>query len=367
MTCAPIPRAGLPVFATHRKRKGLSMTSTLPPRISHSTLVPREHVHRDALSEVYLTDIICDRYPNFRIGVHLPKSHSYYSDHIGPAETHYDPLLVLECFRQTSILIAHRHVNVGFDQAFIFNSGDIRIVSEAAMAITDAPGNGELAAVIVDTRTRNGEVTGITLEMECLLGGRVAAAITISIAWMPRDVWARVRTKGRARIGLDDYRHGIAPQPGREPIAARGIHPPETLGRRIDRNVLLGASTAADDGLEIDILVDQHHPSLFDHPLDHIPGAVLFEAIRQSGILAAHEIHGLSARRLLLESLRAEFTRFGELDLHTVARVRPLETDDPGYGFEVDLTQEGEQIATGRVRFAKSAADRRARTSGGAR
>ncbi len=93
------------------------MTYTLQPQLSHSTLVPREHVHRDALSEVYLTDIICDRYPNFRIGVHLPKSHSYYSDHIGPAEFRYDPLLILECFRQTSILIAHRHVGAGFDQA----------------------------------------------------------------------------------------------------------------------------------------------------------------------------------------------------------------------------------------------------------
>ncbi|GAB22235.1 putative gamma-butyrolactone biosynthesis enzyme [Gordonia polyisoprenivorans NBRC 16320 = JCM 10675] len=112
------------------------MTYTLQPQLSHSTLVPREHVHRDALSEVYLTDIICDRYPNFRIGVHLPKSHSYYSDHIGPAEFRYDPLLILECFRQTSILIAHRHVGAGFDQAFIFNDADIQVVSHEATTIT---------------------------------------------------------------------------------------------------------------------------------------------------------------------------------------------------------------------------------------
>lgn len=336
------------------------MTSVFPARLSHSTLVPREHVHRDALSEVYLTDIICDRYPNFRIGVHLPKSHSYYSDHIGPAEFRFDPLLILETFRQTSILIAHRHVNVAFDQAFIFNSGAVRIEPGAATKITDAPGNGELSAVIVDEKTRDSEVIGITLEMECLLGGTRAATMTMSIQWMPRDVWAKVRSKGRSRLGLEDYHHGIAPQPGREPRTVRGVHPPETVGRRIDRNVVLGETVAVGDGLEIDVIVDQRHPSLFDHPLDHIPGAVLFEAIRQAGILGAHEIHGLSPRRLLVDSLRADFTRFGELDLHTVAHARPSDSDSlPGlYGFDVDLAQEGAVIATGHVLFAKSASSR---------
>ena len=329
------------------------MTSVLHPQLSHSTLVPREHVHRDALSEVYLTDIICDRYPNFRIGVHLPKSHSYYSDHIGPSEFRYDPLLVLECFRQTSILIAHRHVHVDFDQAFIFNTADIRIVSPQAMAITAEPGNGEISAAIVDEKVRGDEVIGITLEMECLLGGVTATAVTMSIQWMPREVWARVRSKGRARLGLEEYRTAIEPLPGRGPQTARGVHPAETLGRRTVRNAVLGDAAVTSNGLEIDVLIDQRHPSLFDHPLDHIPGAVLFEAIRQAGILAAHEIHGLSARRLVLESLRAEFTRFGELDLHTVIRVRTVDEPDSGFTFDTEIVQEGEPITTGRVRFTK--------------
>ncbi|WP_148275521.1 AfsA-related hotdog domain-containing protein [Gordonia polyisoprenivorans] len=343
------------------------MTYTLQPQLSHSTLVPREHVHRDALSEVYPTDIICDRYPNFRIGVHLPKSHSYYSDHIGPAEFQYDPLLILECFRQTSILIAHRHVGAGFDQAFIFNDADIQVVSHEATTITTAPGNGELSAVIVEEKVRGEEVIGITLEMECLLGGTVAATVTMTIQWMPRDVWARVRGKGRARLGLDEYSAGITPQPGRGPRTVRGVHPAETLGRRIDRNSVLGDVTATRSGLDIDVLVDQHHPSLFDHPLDHIPGAVLFEAIRQAGILAAHETHGLSARRLVLESLRAEFTRFGELDLHTVIRVRPVDEPDPGYAFEVEILQEDESITSGRVRFSRNVSVETGSTTGGKR
>lgn len=142
------------------------MTYTLQPQLSHSTLVPREHVHRDALSEVYLTDIICDRYPNFRIGVHLPKSHSYYSDHIGPAEFRYDPLLILECFRQTSILIAHRHVGAGFDQAFIFNDADIQVVSHEATTITFT-----LEYVRGGRLGRSSAVRGVARQSPVCLGG----------------------------------------------------------------------------------------------------------------------------------------------------------------------------------------------------
>ena len=335
--------------------KGLTVTSTLYPPLSHSTLVPREHVHRDALSEVYLTDIICDRYPNFRVGIHLPKSHSYYSDHVGPAAGRYDPLLVLECFRQASILIAHRHVGVEFDQSFIFNAGSFTVVSDDAMTVTPAPGNGELSAVIVGEKVRDTTIIGITLDMTVTLAGTTAVTMTMSIQWMPKSVWSRVRASGRAKLGLAEYRSGISPLPGRHPHPLVGAHEPEALGRSLGRNVVVGAASHVSGGFDVDVLVDQHHPSLFDHPLDHIPGAVLFEAVRQAGIIGADEYFGLSARRLRIRSLSATFIRFGELDLPTDALVRPqTDTCDQSVGFDIDITQEGVVIASCEVLFDRS-------------
>ena len=300
------------------------MTSTLYPQLSHSTLVPREHVHRDALSEVYLTDIICDRYPNFRVGIHLPKSHSYYSDHVGPAAGRYDPLLVLECFRQASILIAHRHVGVEFDQSFIFNAGSFTVVSDDAMTVTPAPGNGELSAVIVGEKVRDTTIIGITLDMTVTLAGTTAVTMTMSIQWMPKSVWARVRASGRAKLGLAEYCSGIEPLPGRHPHRQVGAHQPEALGRSLSRNVVVGAARHVSGGFDIDVFVDQHHP-----------------------IIGADEYFGLSARRLRIRSLSATFTRFGELDLQTNALVRPqTDTCDQGVGFDVDITQEGVVIAS---------------------
>ena len=332
------------------------MTSTIAPQVSHSTLVPREHVHREALSEVYLTDIICDRYPNFRIGVHLPKSHSYYSDHLGVAAGRYDTLLFLECFRQASILIAHRHVDAGYDQSFIFNSGDLEVVSTGAASLRVGPGNGDLRARIVDEKKRDGSTVGITLEMAISLDGDLAVSMSMVIQWMPRPVWKRIRDSGRSKLGLEPYRPGIAPQPGREPHSPAIVLPAASVGRTLTRNVVVGAPRHTHEGhVELDVVVDEGHPSLFDHPLDHIPGAVIFEAVRQSGLVAADEFFGLSARRLEVTELAANFTRFGELDLPTTATVSlPSESTSGTVLFTVVIAQERVPIAECQVTFARS-------------
>jgi hypothetical protein len=56
------------------------------------------------------------------------------------------------------------------------------------------------------------------------LGGSAAAIMDMVIQWMPRPVWARVRTKGRRALRLDEYPHGIPPHPGRAPRTDRGFH-----------------------------------------------------------------------------------------------------------------------------------------------
>ena len=81
------------------------MTAVLEPTLSYSSSIPRAHVHRAAICEVFLTDIICESYPQFRLGVQLPRVHSYYSDH-NVVVRQYDPLLLLETFRQASAQVA---------------------------------------------------------------------------------------------------------------------------------------------------------------------------------------------------------------------------------------------------------------------
>ncbi|MGL5929474.1 MAG: AfsA-related hotdog domain-containing protein, partial [Dermatophilaceae bacterium] len=54
------------------------------------------------------------------------------------------------------------------------------------------------------------------------------------------------------------------------------------VGRTRDRDVVITGPVGGPWTLR----VDTSHPSLFDHPSDHVPGMLLFEAARQAAVLA---------------------------------------------------------------------------------
>jgi hypothetical protein len=60
------------------------------------------------------------------------------------------------------------------------------------------------------------------------------------------------------------------------------------------------------------------HPSMFDHPQDHLPGMVLAEAARQLALFAAHDGRGISPARSVLADLNVTFAKFGELEPDTL-------------------------------------------------
>lgn len=321
------------------------MSSVIEPQLSFSTVVPREHVHRSAISEVFLTDIICEKYPRFRLGIQLPRQHSYYSEHSVAESAVYDPLLLLECSRQASILIAHRYVGAGMDQKFIFNTGNLRITDLDGLSVRLHPGYGILDADIIEEKKRGDLVIGITLAIEIQLDGVRVATMDMSIQWMPGVAWDKVRERGRAQLDLT----ASAPYPLAHRVA------PEVVGRRSLENVVVGEISADATAVDAEIVVDQHHPSLFDHPLDHLPGAVIFEAFRQTGVVAAHELFGLSPQRLVPTVVRATFLRFGELELATRTRAKPLPPAEDGtVEFNIEMLQDDVVITEGLVAFRRT-------------
>ncbi|WP_228001657.1 AfsA-related hotdog domain-containing protein [Nocardia australiensis] len=290
------------------------MTRVQAPELSFSTVVPREHVHRSAISEVYLTDILCERYPRFRLGIQLPRQHSYYSDHVATGAASYDPLLLLECCRQASILIAHRYVGAEMDEKFVFNTATLCITEPAGLVVRDYPGYGILDAAITAEKQRGDRVVGITLAIDIQLDDRTVATMRMAIQWMPGGAWDKIRTRGRAALDLSaDPPHALAHRAA-----------PEFVARGDRENVVVGSVHTQSTALTTEIVVDQRHPSLFDHPLDHIPGAVIFEAMRQTGLLSAYELFGLSPGRLSTVMISADFQQFGEPELATYATATPL-------------------------------------------
>jgi hypothetical protein len=319
----------------------MDLSSAASNDLLYSATVSRQLVHRAAVCEVFLTDTKRETDVKFLVAAQLPRVHSYYSDHLATPAT-YDPLLLLEVFRQTSILMAHEHLGAPPDNKFTFNDGDFSVLDHKALLIGDTPGQALLDVEVEAEKRRRGELIGVTLRMRLALDGRDAAAMAMTIQWMPPRVWKDLRERGRSDLGL-----GLEPtraNPGSERL------PPVSVGRHSTHNVVLSHSAVIGRELVAEVRVDQSHPALFDHPLDHIPGALLFEAYRQTALHAAHELLGLSPHRLTLIRCTAAFTRFGELELPITCRAELVEdADQPEVTFRLQTIQDEAVISTAEI------------------
>lgn len=313
---------------------------TTVPDLSYSTTVPRHLVHRAAVCEVFLTDAVQIGDGAFAVAAQLPRVHSYYSDaERMPAS--YDPLLLLEAARQAGIYVSHIFFDVPESYKYILNNSAIHVEDPGTLAVSAKPGHATLTLDVVDTKTRDGQVVGYALQVIVDLDGRRTAEISIAMQWMPSEAWDRLRHRGRTALDLGSY----------DPASVEAHHmqasarpTPATVGRRAASNVVLSGVTTHDDGIDAAVVVDLGHPALFDHPLDHIPGMLIFEALRQSSILAAHEAHGLAATRLAMSRCEAQFLRFGEFELPTSCRSRVTEATPGSSTWVTTEVQQGAAV-----------------------
>ncbi|WP_079171601.1 MULTISPECIES: ScbA/BarX family gamma-butyrolactone biosynthesis protein [unclassified Streptomyces] len=310
--------------------------------LSYAATVSRQLVHRAAVCEVFLTDTRRRSDNDFLIAAQLPRVHSYYSDHLATPAA-YDPLLLLEVFRQTSILVAHEHLGVPLGAKFSFNTGEFTVLDTAALEIGPLPGHALLTASVTADKRRGDERVGVTLQMRLDVDDRAAAVMTMAIQWMPGEAWDQLRARGRAGLDLETPR--ALAHPGGHRLS------PAAVGRRSPANVVLADAASIGRGIVARVVVDQAHPALFDHPLDHIPGALFFEAYRQTALHAAHELLGLSPERLTLTRCDASFARFGEFELPTVCRADLVDDPEtPGAAvFRMESLQEETVISTAEI------------------
>ncbi|WP_446225343.1 AfsA-related hotdog domain-containing protein [Nocardia sp. IBHARD005] len=301
--------------------------------------IPRGLVHRESIAEVFLTD--AQPTPDGAIfAAQLPRNHSYFSDHRGTA-TSYDPLLLIEVFRQVAIYYAHTFAGVDRSEKFVFGSADFTVVDADTLRIGNCPGHCVIEARVIADKRRGDQVIGLTLEMVAEIEGREAAREVMAYQWMPAAVWKRIRVRGRESLGLA-AQHSIPSQP----VVARMR--PGSVGRHNPRNAILANPVLTGEEFAALTIIDTDHPSLFDHALDHVPGMLQFEAARQVAMAAANAVLGLDTSRMVMHRLDVEFTAFGEFERDTIARARVTGDAERALA-TVSLTQGSDVIATGAV------------------
>ncbi|MEU5373099.1 ScbA/BarX family gamma-butyrolactone biosynthesis protein [Streptomyces sp. NPDC005951] len=229
-----------------------------------TTTVAKEYVHRAALAEVFLTGWEKTGPDAFTVSAQWPRSHSFYV----PAHGMHDPLLLCETVRQTFPLLTHVAYDVPFGHQLSWSRLQYSI-SPQALRMGSSPAEIEVHAVFSDIRYRRSLPAMMTMHLEVVRDGSPVAVVSTRFGCHSPAVYERLRTgRGNAREMF-----ASAPRPS-EPVSRVSV------GRLRKEDIVLSPTQSPG---RWQLRADTSHPVLFDHPVDHVPGMVLLEAVRQAG------------------------------------------------------------------------------------
>ncbi|MCK0090521.1 A-factor biosynthesis protein [Rhodococcus sp. F64268] len=295
--------------------------------LSFESTVPRRYVHRQSVSEVFLTDCVTGPEPDrFVLGAQWPRVHGFYRGRAG----RYDPMLLAETLRQSVIYLAHTRYRVSLGQRFVMQT--IEITAEPdRLEIGEGAAEVAVTVDVSNVRRRGSHVTGLS------------AALTFEVAGH------RVGSgHGRASVlTADEYDNARWGESGPRTIGSVPDGVPldaAAVGMMVDGDVVIGATARRG---RWQVLPDLSHPVLFDHPSDHLPGMLMFEAARQ----ASRAELGLPDADLV--SMSVQFQRFVELDRRAEVVVSCVD-DEPGRAHVV-FEQHGTSMASATLTLASAA------------
>ncbi|OLZ61279.1 hypothetical protein AV521_43920 [Streptomyces sp. IMTB 2501] len=282
------------------------MTATEPRQLTFCCTVNRTLVHRDSLGEVFLTDLHTDGDDGYAVAAMLPRSHSYYGDHLlRPAM--YDPLLLLETSRQACLAGAHAFFDVPLGDKFVLTFLRISLIRPELLTVGSQPLRLTMKVTVTDRRVRDGRVSGLDSALELSVDGTVVGWTGVGLRFRNARSYAELRAANRDGKPLPSSAE-LPAEPTRNLVA------PHLVGRALPGNVILTDATGDNGDAYAALHVPPAHPSLFDHAQDHLPGMVLTEAARQLALFAALEARGLSPAKAFPSDIYVVFTRFGELE-----------------------------------------------------
>lgn len=298
-----------------------------------TTTVPRQYVHRAAINEVLLTSWETDGPDRFTVCAQWPRSHALFAPRFG----HQDPTLIAETVRQIGALLGHTEYGVPLGHQFLMWDMSYQ-AAPGALAAGPAPTDLTLQ-VVCEIARRGKQLSAMRYRASLWDGATRIATAAAGYNCLSPAVYRRVR--GDRPLSV----HASLP-PLPDPVD------PATVGRRDAEHVVLGDPGAAgrdeagaDSGVHRWLLrADTAHPTLFDHPLDHVPGMVLLEAARQAAQAVLHP------EPVLAVGLSSSFAHYAELDAPCWIEARPGTRDAEGATpVHVTGTQGGKELFTATV------------------
>lgn len=269
-----------------------------PRTLSFLSTVDRRDVHRWAIGEVFLTDLIERGPAEFAAAAQLPRSHHYFTDHPGPDPV-VDSMLIMECCRQAATCVAHRGLRVARDNGFHVSDWTLELTSLPATAPGNPPGELSMEVRVLDSKRVSGTIRAARFHLRLSMSGTAIGSCEIRAGYTPAENAQAVRVYHRK---TDPPSSSSLPD-----TPPAGLVAPALVGYRDARNVVLTDSQREGDVVTARLTVLPSHATHFDHPQDHYTAMILMEAARQAALLAL----GPDARVM---AYRSTFTRFAELD-----------------------------------------------------
>ncbi|MFI6169103.1 AfsA-related hotdog domain-containing protein [Nocardia sp. NPDC051052] len=293
--------------------------------VDHRQTVPRELTHRRSVSEVFVCDRARVAPELFVIAVQLPRAHSLWSD--GHYEYH-DTLMAAEAVRQAAIMSGHDFFEIAPETVMVARSFDMAALSPDAFRDDRRnPLEGILLFALTPLNAAEGP-NGLTFETVLLIGDTPAMTMSGSLMFAAESDFALVRAMSRAQLG----QRAVTVPVGEVPA-------PELVGRDSPRHVAIRAVAELAGIARISVLVDLNDAAFFDHPLDHVPGQLITEAVRQAATWSVSRATGVNRAGgvPMVTRGRAAFDGFAELDVPTELEltVKALDAADT---YQVDAT-----------------------------
>jgi hypothetical protein len=280
--------------------------------------VPASLVHKRTVEQVFITDwmkgptddVLCT------IAAQLPLAHSRFSD---GAAGYHDLLCIAEVVRQGGLISAAKVLDVPDDRQFLLRELRVQIdplernrrVAECSRMLISQ----DAARSAVKVR-RGGRLAGGKMHARLAIGGEPSGMCEVVGLWLPNEMYESFRGDAPGSNGSEDRGAEQADE------AAALSHQPEPASGKGSRNTAVGTLETVDDRTYRGaLLVDRTDSTFFDHPLDHIPGLLMLEAMQQSAVAAVCRARSLATDRVVLRSLDVTFSRIAEFTPGAVCQV----------------------------------------------
>jgi hypothetical protein len=294
------------------------------PDLSYESTISRRLVHRAAIAEVLLTDWCSTGSDTFVCAAQWPRGHVLQRARDGS----FDPLLIAETIRQIGIMLAHAEYAVPHGDGFLMQGLSFTCRPEH-MYSADGPLDLLVAVSVRDIRRRGQAVSGLRIDTELRSGDVPVAEGSGWLRCLGQKAYDRLR-----RTSLPD---GPA-----SPQLVAAV-PPARVGRRDAGDVVIGSGPGTTD---YRLRVPMNHPVFFDHALDHVPGMLAIEALRQAAVAT------IGLPDAVLIAAKAQFDAFLELDREYTVVPRIIADRQGGCDLLVDIEQGRQSVVRGSVSLA---------------